>query len=155
AMDTLISGGTLVLPGQGEVEQDLVIRDRKVLERIPPGSRQGADRVIDATGRHVFPGLIDPHVHIGLGNGLADWKTETASATVGGITSLVSFLMAGSSYLPLIEEARKTAERDSVVDFAFHLVPCSQVHLDEFSQYVDLGITSFKYFTSFKGDEGA
>lgn len=152
---TLVTGGTLVLPGAGEVASDLLLRDGRIAERLPSGSGAAADRVIDATGHHVFPGVIDPHLHIGLGAGLGDWQTETASAAVGGVTTVVSFLMAGESYLPVIEETRAVAERDAHVDFAFHLVPCSQTHLDELPEYVDLGITSFKYFTSFRGDEGA
>jgi dihydropyrimidinase len=153
--ETLISGGTLVLPGEAEVVGDLLLRNGQIAERLPPGSGRPTDRVIDARGLHVFPGVIDPHLHIGLGAGLADWGTETASAAVGGVTTVLSFLMAGESYLPLIEKTRSVAEREAHVDFGFHLVPCSQTHLDELSQYVDLGITSFKYFTSFRGDEGA
>lgn len=155
-MDVLISGGTLVVPGEGQLVADLLVRDGKIVGPVTPASVRQADRVIDATDRHVLPGVIDPHLHIGLGAGRGDWATETASAAVGGVTTVLSFLMAGGSYLPLIEESLGDARAQAHVDFGFHLVPCSRLHLEEFDTYVrEHGITSFKYFTSFRGDEGA
>lgn len=156
AVELLIQGGTLVVPDEGLIRADLLIQDGRIVGLRAPEAESSAERVIDATGRYVFPGLIDPHVHIGLANGLDDWETETRSAAAGGITTLFSFLMSGESYLPLIEEARAAADRLAHVDYGLHLVPCAPVHLDELDRYVaEAGITSFKYFTSFRGDEGA
>lgn len=155
-MDVLISGGTLVVPGEGLVTADLLVEDGRIAGRVEQGIRAASGRVIDARGLYVFPGLVDPHLHVGLGNGLTDWTTESQSAAVGGVTTVLSFLMAGTSYTPLIRETVTTAEQSSIVDFGLHLVPCNRVHLEEFDTYVgEFGITSFKYFTSFRGDEGA
>ena len=156
AVELLVRGGTLVAPYEGLVRADLLIQAGKIAGLVAPDVEWSADRVIDVSGRYVFPGLIDPHVHIGLGNGLEDWATETRSAAAGGITTVFSFLMSGTSYVPLIEEARQAADRLAYVDYGLHLVPCAPVHLDEMDRYVaESGITSFKYFTSFRGEEGA
>lgn len=156
-MEVLISGGTLVIPGRGTLDADLLLRNGRIVGPIERGSsRENAERIIDAHGLHVMPGVVDPHVHIGLGAGLDDWQTETASAAIGGVTTVISFLMAGNSYIPLIEEALAAARQLAFIDFAFHLVPCAPVHLEEFDRYVrEFGVTSFKYFTSFRGDEGS
>ncbi|MFN8557054.1 MAG: amidohydrolase family protein [Dehalococcoidia bacterium] len=153
--DLLIKGGTVVLPYSGDVRADLYVRDGRVAALLAPDSGQTAERVIDATGRHVLPGVIDPHVHFGLGNGMEDWATESRSAAAGGVTTVFSFLMSGQSYLPEIEATRRVADATSHVDYGLHVVPCAPVHLDEMDRYVAAGITSFKYFTSFRGSEGA
>ncbi len=154
--DLLLRGGTLVLPFRGLVRADLGIRDGRIAAVLDPGGEWTSRETIEVSGRFVFPGAIDPHVHIGLGNGDEDWETETRSAAAGGITSVFSFLMAGTSYLPHIERAHAVARQRAYVNYGLHVVPCAPVHLEELDRYVDeQGIASFKYFTSFRGDEGA
>ncbi|GIW11032.1 MAG: dihydroorotase-like protein [Dehalococcoidia bacterium] len=154
--DLLIQGGTLVLPGEGLAAGDIAIADGRIAAILAPGSRVSAERTLDARGLHIFPGIVDPHTHIGLGNGLADWGSETRSAALGGVTTLFTYLMSGESYFPVIAENLAAAQREAVIDYGFHLVPCSEVHLAELERYAsEFGVTSFKFFTSFRGDEGA
>jgi len=60
------------------------------------GRLPGADTTIDAAGRFLLPGLIDPHVHLGTGGSANDAKflqdlgTETRAAAAGGITTIVT-----------------------------------------------------------------
>lgn len=154
--DLILRGGTLVLPFRGLVRADLAVKEGRIVAVLEPGTGLTARETVDVSGRYVLPGVIDPHVHIGLGNGDRDWETETRSAASGGVTTVFSFLMTGSSYLPLIEDAHAVARRSAYVDYGLHLVPCAPVHLEEMDRYVRAeGITSFKYFTSFRGEEGA
>ncbi|MCS7001593.1 MAG: dihydroorotase, partial [Dehalococcoidia bacterium] len=155
-LHTCVANGVVVLPGQGERRMDIGIVDGVVVGHYAPGTAPAAATVIDATDRVVVPGLVDPHLHIGLGNGLADWATETRSAAAGGVTSVFTYLMSGDSYLPVIAENRAAAAASAIVDYGFHTVPCSPTHLAEMDRYViEHGVTSHKYFTSFRGDEGA
>ena len=135
---------------------DIALRDGRIaafLERDADSSV--ADDVIDAGGLHVLPGVIDPHTHIGLGGEL-DWQTESAMAARGGVTTLFNYVIGGSSYFELVAAEHEAAERLSHVDYALHVVPCTQEHLGELDQYIDeLGITSFKFFMNFRGQEGA
>jgi dihydropyrimidinase len=156
--DALIRGGMAVLPGRGVQSMDIAVADGRVAALEPPG-QSGADtarEIIDAAGLYVLPGIIDPHTHFGLATGLADWETESHSAAVGGVTTVINFLMSGDPYDDEYHTVRETADRTSYVDYALHLVPSSEEHLVEMPHYMrDLGITSFKYFTSFRGNEGA
>lgn len=89
----LIQNGTLLDPSRVfEQRKDLLIRDGKIAEIVAPTARSGikADRVIDATGCYVTPGLIDIHVHF---REPGDEEEETiatgaASAVAGGFTTV-------------------------------------------------------------------
>lgn len=154
--DLLIKNGILVHPEFGLSRAEIGVKRGKIEAIIADGSDVTATETFDATGKHIFPGVVDPHVHIGLANGLADWETETRSAAIGGVTTILTYLMAGRSYLPIIKENLDAAAQQSVVDYGLHIVPSSTIHLDEMDQYAEqYGIRSFKYFTSYRGDEGA
>ena len=65
-LDIIISGGKVVTP-HGVVEVDVAIQDGKIAALAHPGLLEsGAGRVIDATGKIVLPGGIEPHTHIGI-----------------------------------------------------------------------------------------
>ena len=65
-LDIIISGGKVVTP-HGVVEVDVAIQDGKIAALAHPGLLDsGAGRVIDATGKIVLPGGIEPHTHIGI-----------------------------------------------------------------------------------------
>jgi dihydropyrimidinase len=153
-VDTLIKGATIV-DEDGLRNADIAVQDEQIAWLLDPGSADVvAERTIDAEGLHAFPGAIDPHTHIGLG-GATDWLTETETAARGGVTTVINYVMGGSSYFSLVADEHAAAEA-SRVDYALHVVPCSERHLDELPQYArELGVTSFKYFMSFRGNEGA
>lgn len=153
--DTVITGGTVVSE-TGTAEVDVAILDGRV-EALTPRSEGApeARNTIDASGLHVLPGVIDPHAHIGFG-GPNDWRTETESAAIGGVTTVLNYVMGSSSYLDQVAAERETADRDSVIDYGLHVVPCNEQHLEELDQCVnELGIGSCKFFMNFRGEEGA
>lgn len=153
--DTVISGGTALLEGRGLVECDLAVRDGRVAAILEPGSRFESDDAIDASGLHVLPGVIDPHVHFGLGSP-DDWTTESRAAARGGVTTVLNYLMSAESYLDAEPRERAQAEAESVIDFAFHCLLMNERHLAELPAYIEeLDVRSFKYFSNFKGNEGA
>jgi dihydropyrimidinase len=154
--DLLIRNGTAVFPDSEPAEVDVAVQDGKVAALVRRGHDLEAANVVDASGMHIFPGVIDPHMHIGLGNETAeDWATETQSAAIGGVTSGFNYLMSGESYFPVIEEHLAAARKYSLIDFGFHPVPSAPIHLEELHEYHRKhGIQSFKYFTSYRGDEG-
>jgi dihydropyrimidinase len=155
-MGIIIENGLVVTP-EGIAAQDLLIEDGRIVARTAPGALAGnqVDRRIDATGLHVFPGVIDPHAHFGLG-GDEDWAEESKSAVLGGVTTVLNYVMTSGAYEDEVARELELAGSGSMVDYGFHLCPCMPDHLERFDSYVDdLGVTSFKYFMHFRGEEGA
>ena len=91
-VETLIRGGTLVTAG-GRVEADLGIDDGRISAILAPGSPVEADRIVDATGRHVLPGAIDVHSHHREPGFMhkEDIVSATSACAAGGVTT--SFAM--------------------------------------------------------------
>src|SRR5579872_1305864 len=88
----LIKGGTLVTPESGEIEADLRIENGRIAAAGRDLDSSGA-RVFDASGKYVFPGFIDPHVHLANFNQFdPDCETETISAAAGGVTTIGNFI---------------------------------------------------------------
>ncbi len=153
--DTAIVNGTVVLPRQGPLAATVAIQDGKVAALLDPSLRPEAEEVIDARGRHVFPGLIDPHQHIGFGGRpLTDVASESHSAAMGGVTSVVNYVLKTEPYDQPFQEFVDHVERLAYVDMGCHFGCFSPQHLAEMGHYVrDLGVPSTKFFMSYKGEE--
>ncbi|MGZ5295669.1 MAG: amidohydrolase family protein, partial [Actinomycetota bacterium] len=124
-MRTLIQGGTVVTATE-TTEADVVIEDEKVAA-IGLGMSVEADRVIDATGRYVMPGGVDPHTHFDLPFGGSfcsdDFGTGTRAAAFGGTTTVVDFALQGTG-----EGLRKGLDlwhekaQKACTDYGFHMI---------------------------------
>uniref|UniRef100_A0A832I4E3 Dihydropyrimidinase n=1 Tax=Eiseniibacteriota bacterium TaxID=2212470 RepID=A0A832I4E3_UNCEI len=128
---------------------------------------RAGDTVIDAAGRHVLPGFVDPHVHMELpfmGTVSADdFESGTASGAAGGTTCIIDFCIPapGESLLAALETWRGRAAK-AVTDYTFHMAitSWSERTAAEMREVVERhGITSFKVFMAYKGaimvDDGA
>ncbi|WP_227938293.1 dihydroorotase [Alkalihalobacillus deserti] len=153
-MDTIIRGGNVVIPYAGVKEVDIGIKDEKIVALGKDLEFEGAN-VIDATGKHIFPGAIDGHSHYGLYRELAqDYHVTSRSSAIGGVTTVINFIRSGRSYLEQQPEELAIAEKESVIDFCFHLGVVLDKHVKELRDYVEkLGTTSFKLFLGYKGME--
>jgi len=116
--------------------------------------------VIDAAGKYVFPGFIDPHVHIHLpfmgSNAIDDHESASKAALVGGTTTLIEMICPGPSDEPLaaFNEWNDLASPASAVDYTFHMavVRFDDLAQDQLKQIVaDHGTASFKIFLAYKG----
>jgi allantoinase len=150
AFDLIIRNGTLVR--ESSVSRgDIAIDDGQIVQ-IVPELFATADETIDATGQHVFAGMIDAHVHFNE-PGRTDWEglsTGSAALAAGGGTCF--FDMPLNSNPPVLtaeafEEKRRLAERKSLTDFALWggLTPLN-LHLME--ELADRGVVGFKAFMS-------
>jgi dihydropyrimidinase len=115
--------------------------------------------VIDARGKYVFPGFIDPHVHIYLpfmGTFSKDnFETGSRAALVGGTTTLIEMCCPSrqDDALAGFETWMAQAEGKSACDFSFHM---GVSHFDDktavqIREIVRRGISSFKVFLAYKG----
>jgi dihydropyrimidinase len=156
SFDKAILGGILVHPGRRPVPGNLGIRDGKIATLADPALKLEAAETFDATGAYVFPGVIEPHAHWGLGRGLDDLLTESRSSALGGVTTALFFLRKNEPYDCLYQEHIEYGEALSLIDFGLHAVLMLEIHLDEIEHYaLDLGITSFKCYLTYRGEDAA
>lgn len=153
--DLVLSNGELVFPSVGVKRRSVAVRDGRIAAILAPGEKVQATRVIDCTDRFVMPGLIDPHTHIGFGSKEADFRTESRSAALGGITSLMSFHRSDDLAVST-GPWRQAGEERSIIDFGFHFGVTSRAHVETLPQTAAaFGITSVKVYLMYKGAYGA
>jgi dihydropyrimidinase len=118
--------------------------------------------VIDATGKYVFPGFIDPHVHIYLpfmGTFSKDtYETGSQAALVGGTTTLIEMCCPArkDDTLAGFELWMSQAAGKSACDFTFHMgvTKFDDKSEGQLREIVKRGISSFKVFLAYKGAFG-
>jgi dihydropyrimidinase len=115
-LDLLLENGLLVFPNQGTAPGSLGIRDGRIVALCAPGERPDASRVINCGGKWILPGLIDPHVHFGFGDPENDFRTESRSAALGGVTAVISFYRT-KDFRESFDAEQARAESQSVIDF--------------------------------------
>ena len=151
--DLVIHDGELVSP-LGVRTGDVAIDGERI---ACIGSGLVGRQMIDASGKYVFPGVIDAHTHMNLpvaGTRTSDtWETGTRAASCGGVTTLVDFTVGHPGVT--IPEAidRRLAEMDRlVIDVALHgeVIGWKPGQEDEFREAIERGVTSFKFFTAYE-----
>jgi dihydropyrimidinase len=117
-------------------------------------------KVIDASGKYVLPGGIDPHTHFELEFGgtvaVDDFYHGTRAAVAGGTTTIIDFVIPkkGESLVVAYDKWRSKADPKAVCDFAFHCAITwwsSQVSQEMEILCREKGISSFKMFMAYKG----
>ncbi|HEY0155813.1 MAG TPA: dihydropyrimidinase [Thermoanaerobaculia bacterium] len=156
-MRTVIRNGRIVT-AVDDYNADLLI-ENGVVAMIANRIDVEADRVIDARGRLVIPGGIDPHTHMELpfGGTFAsdDFETGTRAAAHGGTTTIIDFAVQskGQSLNEAVDAWHAKAEGKTAIDYGFHLI-CTDLpdeRLPEMRGMIDQGITSFKLFMAYPG----
>lgn len=118
-----------------------------------------ADQLIDATGKYVFPGGVDPHTHLDMPFGgttsADDFETGTLAAAHGGTTTLIDFAIQfkGESTLAALETWHKKADGKTAIDYSFHMIVTDMEddRLWELKHLADEGVTSYKLFMAYPG----
>ncbi|MDP9193262.1 MAG: dihydropyrimidinase [Acidobacteriota bacterium] len=156
-MKTVIRNGRIVT-AVDDYHADLLIEDDKIV-MIAKTIDFDADRVIDAKGRLVIPGGIDPHTHMDLPFGGTsssdDFDTGTVGAAHGGTTTIIDFAVQykGQSLNEAIDVWHAKAQGKASIDYGFHLI-CTDLpdeRLPEMRGMIDQGISSFKLFMAYPG----
>jgi dihydropyrimidinase len=154
--DYVIRGASVVDAACDPKLMDLLIKDGKIAGRLAPGTPVDASfKVLNAVGLHAFPGLIDTHVHFGFGEKITEYETETSYAAQGGFTSILGYFLNNEAYGDVFEREQGYAHPRAHVDYGFHFSVANEQHVRDMASYVkNYGVTSFKYFMNFKGEEG-
>lgn len=156
-MKTLIKNGRVVTAVDDYIA-DIFI-DGEAVTTIGKSLDMEADVVIDASGKLVIPGGIDPHTHMELPFGGTsssdDFFTGTRAAAHGGTTTIIDFAVQtkGESMTSGVDQWHKKAEGKTCIDYGFHLITTEFEDGDEKEMYrlIDEGISSFKLFMAYPG----
>jgi dihydropyrimidinase len=162
-MPLLIKNGRVITAADDYVA-DIYCRDETItrIERNLDVPRESGLEVIDAAGKYVFPGFIDPHVHIYLpfmGTYAKDtYPTASRAALVGGTTTLIEMVCPSRADDPLesYELWKSKAAGQSACDYAFHMgvTRFNDSSEGQLRHIVDDGTASFKVFLAYKGAFG-
>lgn len=119
-----------------------------------------ADKEIDAKNMLIFPGGIDPHVHLDMpfmGTFSSDsYETGTRAALFGGTTTIIDFILQkqGNSLQVALSEWKSRSDNNCVGDYSFHMAVTdfNENTKKEIKHFIEKeGITSFKTFMAYKG----
>ena len=143
----VLRGGHCLFPHRGALPLDIEIRDGKI-HSLGENLSVPRSRTVEVGGMYLFPGAIDPHVHLGI---FADFDkeivTETRSALLNGVTTIGLYLGGQESYLPVLDEVIGKIETRSWCDVFIHLVILNRKQLEELPLYASRhGIRSFKTY---------
>ena len=154
----LFKNGLVVSPDSTR-KLDVLVEDEKIIKIAQFISDDDADRIIDASGKYLIPGLIDTHVHIGW----PDWdipqsyEVESISAAFGGVTTMIDRMNLDNG--PIEEQIFKKGgrvdvlEANSYIDCALQCALYTPENLEEIPSLYEKGILGFKFYIPYRGKE--
>jgi allantoinase len=147
SVDLIIRGGKIYSP-HGFYEGDLVVDSGKIASLTKKGNIK-AEKIVDASGKVVLPGMIDMHVHFrdpGFTD-REDFETGTTAAAFGGITTVADMPNTIPSVISVdvVNEKNRIAGKKAVVDYAF-IGGAGEVKRDDLLAMADVGIVGYKTF---------
>ena len=153
-MKTIIKNGTLVT-AETSFKSDILIEDELIIQIAESIDVDDAD-VIDAAGKFVLPGGVDPHVHLTLEMAGTvssdDYYTGGKAAAFGGTTTVIDFVSHGPGSLEeSVQAHRRFADSTTSIDYSSHM------NITRFDDQVaeqipglrELGISTIKVFTAY------
>jgi dihydropyrimidinase len=156
-MSILIRGGRVVTAADDFVADVFVEGERIAL--IGADLDVPADRTVDAGGKYVLPGCIDPHTHLDMPFGgtvtIDDFESGQGSAACGGTTCHVDFCIQGQgqTFAQALEGWHAKANGKALIDYGFHIAVTDlsgEERLEELATLPEQGITSYKLFMAYK-----
>ena len=156
-MSILIKNGRIIT-AVDDYMGDVFI-ENETITHIGKSLDMEADEILDASGKYLFPGGLDPHTHLDMPFGgtvsADDFETGTRAAAHGGTTTLVDFAIQtkGQSTLEALDTWHAKAEGKTAIDYGFHMIVTDleddRVH--EMKMLADEGVTSYKLFMAYPG----
>lgn len=153
---TIIKSGTLITASETFIA-DILVEGEKIIS-IGNDFKSTEGTVIDASGKLVMPGGVDPHVHLDLPMfdtvSSDDHYTGQKAAAFGGTTTVIDFVPQNNQTLSrAVELWHAKADKKATIDFGFHMniTRLNDEIVDEIPQLPDLGITTLKVFMAYNG----
>src|SRR6186997_1076783 len=157
-MSILIKGGRIITAADDYVGDVYV--EGEGISMIGESLDVDADRVIDAAGKYVLPGCVDPHTHLDMPFGgtvtIDDVTSGQTAAAFGGTTCHVDFCIQtpGQSFADALADWHEKREGKQLIDMGYHIAVTDLREggsLEELAGLPAQGITSYKLFMAYKG----
>lgn len=165
SVDLVINGGTIVTESR-TLDASLAVDDGTIVGVGNERTLPDATERVDASGKYVLPGVVDPHTHIEGYYSIDSYETGTAAAALGGVTTCVNFAWqpwenTGPDSVSIWDEdgtllegvrRQKRLGRDSFVDFGLHggITREDPELFEELDEVIQEGVRSFKMFTAYE-----
>lgn len=155
-LDLLIQNGEVALESSVQ-KLDIGIANGKITA-INQEIAEPADRIIDASGKIIFPGCIDAHTHMGIPikNTISadDFESGSIAAAFGGVTTILDFTVQqkGQSLRDAVEDRMNKARNKCHVDYSVHVNVTDQPEkwVEQIPQLIEEGFISFKVFSTYR-----
>ena len=150
--DLLITNASAVIPKVGIVETNIMIEEGKIKALTSSANEISASIKVDAKGKYVLPGAIDPHVHYGVYTPINEAaRTESRSAAVGGVTTMIRMLRLYESYRNVTRQL-DASKKNHYIDYSIHASILRPEQLNEITYLKELGINSLKIYMNLGAD---
>ena len=156
-VDLRINNGKIVLP-DSVIDATLLIDKGKIVGVTAKNTTIRADQTIDAKGKYILPGGIDPHTHLATSfmgvKAKDDHFTGTKAASWGGTTTIIGFATPprGESTLDTVVKTRESADKEVVIDYSLHptIVNLSSDNIGQIKTLIEMGMPSFKLYLVYR-----
>lgn len=146
-LDIKIKNGFCVIPGHGVFNFDIGIKEG-VIWSLGRNINSRSKETIDATGKCILPGIIDPHIHLGIYKDFElEVQTETKAAILGGVTTAGCFFGGEDSHLESFPKLKRLIDERSLIDIIPHFVIMNHQQLEEVPEYIRrFDVKTFKLY---------
>ena len=154
-MNAIIKNGTIVTASD-TFEADILI-ENETISQIGKNLKHPSAETIDASGKLIFPGGVDPHTHFDLPMfgtvSSDDHYTGHKAAAFGGTTTVIDFAVQEEKGFQYSVERWMEKARKAAIDYSFHmnLTRYDDKIAKEFPSLIEMGITTLKVFTAYNG----
>jgi dihydropyrimidinase len=151
--DILITNASAVIPRSGIVETNIMIENGKIKALTKSIHNIHSSKIINANGKYVLPGLIDPHIHYGVYTPIDEAaKSESRSAAVGGVTTMIRMLRMNESYQKNIGKHLEASKHNHHIDYSIHASILTPEQIRDIPYLKKIGINSFKIYMNLEAD---
>lgn len=145
--DVLVTNASVIIPDKGIFpDTNILIDNGKIKKLLKSVDNINAGKKINANGRYVLPGVIDPHIHYGVYTPIEKAATtESRSASIGGVTTIIRMMRLNHTYKK-IEQQLRASSSTHYIDYAIHASVLNFGQLDDIEYLKQKGINSFKLY---------
>ena len=145
--DLVLRDGHVVAP-LSVIRGGVAVRGSKIVAVGSDDDLPAASETIDCGGKLIFPGVVDPHVHMGGGAPYDEiCDTESASALAGGVTTMIQYRRSPTTFAETFPPEREIADGLMRMDTWFHFILDGMEQVEGIPQYFeDYGVSSFKFY---------